>query len=205
MLRIYDTLRSGNAWKVRLLAGMLDVPLQRVTLSIDEGDLQTADFGRINPRRQVPVLELDDGRHISESFAILAYLAHGTPFLPVGRYELATVLSWLSFEQATHMPPLSSARLHLALRKDRSEDEAEVQAWQRAGHQALQTLEQHLSEQQSRDLVWLSGTCPTIADVALYPYTRLAPMGGVMLDDYPCIGRWLAGVEAIPGYSPLTY
>ena len=41
-MRLYDTLRSGNAWKVRLLASLLGLKLERITLSIDKGDLKQA-------------------------------------------------------------------------------------------------------------------------------------------------------------------
>jgi hypothetical protein len=44
---LYDTQRSGNAWKVRLLAGFLGVPLQRRTLSIDRGDLRRGRHDRV--------------------------------------------------------------------------------------------------------------------------------------------------------------
>ena len=39
-MKLYDTLRSGNAWKVRLLAAYLGMRLERHTLSIDRGDLR---------------------------------------------------------------------------------------------------------------------------------------------------------------------
>src|SRR5690554_6584174 len=115
MLILYDTLRSGNAWKVRLLAGLLGVPLERRTLSIDRGDLTRQAFLDVAPMAHVPVLKLRDGTHLAESMAILQYLARGTAWWPEDALAQAQVLSWLSFEQDRHMKPLAQLRLHLAL------------------------------------------------------------------------------------------
>ncbi|MBM2712942.1 glutathione S-transferase N-terminal domain-containing protein [Mesorhizobium caraganae] len=81
-LRLYDTQRSGNAWKVRLLAGFIACPLERRTLSIDRGDLRTPEFAAVSRFRQVPVLELGNGGTIVESAAILFFLAQGTAWWP---------------------------------------------------------------------------------------------------------------------------
>jgi glutathione S-transferase len=47
---------------------------------------------------------------------------------------------------------------------------------------------------------WAVAGRPTIADVALYPYVKLAPEGGFDLAAWPAIGAWLARFEALPGY-----
>lgn len=196
---LYDTLRSGNAWKVRLLAGYLGLPLARRTLSIDRGDLAQPAFRAIAPLGQVPVLRIDEHTHLPESAAILHYLAQGTPWWPQARLAQARVLSWLAFEQERHMKPLAKLRLHLALRRDRDPGEGEVLRWRTEALDALVLLEAQLQASE-----WVAGgDVAGIADVALYPYTRLAPMGGIDLSPYPAIVRWLARMEALPGYQPL--
>jgi len=50
---------------------------------------------------------------------------------------------------------------------------------------------------------WVAGNALSIADVALYPYTRLAPMGGIDLGAFPSIRSWLERMEAHPGYESL--
>ena len=47
---------------------------------------------------------------------------------------------------------------------------------------------------------FLTGSEPTIADVAAYSYIAHAPEGNVSLDDYANIRAWLARVEALPGF-----
>src|SRR3546814_10312112 len=70
-LELIDTKLSGNGWKVRLMAGYLNIPLKRTSLSIVDGDLEDESFALINPVRQVPVLRTREGRWLSESPAIL--------------------------------------------------------------------------------------------------------------------------------------
>jgi glutathione S-transferase len=201
-MRLYDTQRSGNAWKVRLLASLLGIELERVTLSIDKGDLGQASFLARNPLAQVPVLELDDGRLISESLAILYYLAQGTPWWPADTVTQAQVLTWLSFEQALHMRPIAQLRLHLSLRRDKSENDADMKACKVEALEALRLLDNRLRAQGPNQWV-ATDERPSIADVALYPYTRLSVLGGIDLGSCLAVQGWLTRMEALPGYQPL--
>lgn len=201
-MKLCDTQRSGNAWKVRLLAGFLGIPLQRETLSIDRGDLRSPAFLAVAPMGQVPVLALEDGTHLGESMAILYFLAQGSAWWPSGTASQARVLAWLSFEQERHMKPLAQLRLHLALHRDRDPASEEFVRLAHEARQSLQILEAQLSRQGATGWV-ATADAPSIADVALYPYTRLAPMGGIELSAYPAITAWLARIEQLPGYQPL--
>jgi glutathione S-transferase len=67
------------------------------------------------------------------------------------------------------------------------------------GHTALGVMENHLAD---RD--WFVGETASIADIALYAYTHVAPEGGFELTDYPAIRAWLDRVSALPGYIPIT-
>ncbi|WP_416047054.1 glutathione S-transferase family protein [Cupriavidus basilensis] len=199
-MRIIDTQRSGNCWKVRLLASFLGINLRRTTLSIDRGDLKSATFVADAPMKKVPVLELDDGSMLSESGAILFYLAHGTRWWPQELNEQAQTLAWMHFEQEQHMRPLAQLRLHLALKKDLTLFDAQVRNWLQESNDALAILEARLTTGRQ----WVStNTAPSISDVALYPYTRMSPMGGVALNDYPLVQAWMARIESLPGYEPL--
>jgi glutathione S-transferase len=81
-MRLYDYAASGNCFKVRLLLALLGREYERVPVDIFAGDTLTDAFGALNPLRETPVLELDDGRVLTQSNAILWFLAEGTPFLP---------------------------------------------------------------------------------------------------------------------------
>lgn len=99
MLTLFDYLPSQNAWKVRLLLNHLGRPYRTVPISIFEGAGQSAEFRRVSPTGTVPAIQLDDGRVLAESNAILAYLADGTPYLPGDPFDRARVQQWLHFEQ----------------------------------------------------------------------------------------------------------
>lgn len=201
-MRLYDTQRSGNAWKVRLMAGLLGIDLPRTTLSIDKGDLRNPSFVQRHLLRQVPILELDDGTTLSESMAILHYLAAGSAYWPSDRVDQAHVLTWLSFEQAQHMRPLAQLRLHLSLRRDMKPDDADMRACRAEATEALDRLNEQLARQGAGSWV-ATHKHPSITDVALYPYTRMASLGGLDLAAFPHLEPWLRQVELLPGYQAL--
>ncbi len=75
MLTLYGFLRSGNVYKVRLLLAQLGIPHRRIDVSQLTADTARAEFRAVNPIGKVPTLVFDDGRVLSESGAILHYLA----------------------------------------------------------------------------------------------------------------------------------
>src|SRR5215471_5542046 len=109
-MTLYDNLTSGNGYKVRLLLSLLGQRFRLVLKNIFRGETRTPEFLAINPNGRIPVLELDDGQRLSESDAILFYLAEGTPFLPTDRLGRARILQWMFFEQYSHEPYIAVAR-----------------------------------------------------------------------------------------------
>src|SRR6185295_1726641 len=97
-MRLYDYAASANCLKARILLRQLGAEWERVPVDLFAGESVAAEHLARNPAGRTPVLELDDGRTIPESNAILLYLAEGTPFLPSDRVELARVHGWLFFE-----------------------------------------------------------------------------------------------------------
>src|SRR3989442_5036444 len=113
MLKLDDYLPSGNGSKVRLLLSQLGIRFGLVEKDILKGETRTSEFLAINPNGRIPVLELEDGRRLAESGAILFYLAEGTCFLPEPRHARAQVLQWMFFEQYSHEPYIAVARFWL--------------------------------------------------------------------------------------------
>ena len=71
---------SGNSYKVRLLLAFLKREVELVDVEAGSAALTAAkDEGRL-PFGKAPVLELDDGRLLPESNAILCWLGEGTRF-----------------------------------------------------------------------------------------------------------------------------
>ncbi len=189
---------SGNCYKIQLLAGLLDLSYRWVAVDILAGETRSDAFLQKNPAGQIPLLELDDGRCISESNAILNYLAQGSEFLPDDAYERARVLQWQFFEQYSHEPYIAVARFinkYLGLPEDRR---GEYEARQEGGYRALSVMEQQLSRSP-----FMAGERATIADISLYAYTQVADEGGFDLAGYPAIRDWLERIRELPGYSPM--
>jgi glutathione S-transferase len=154
-------------------------------------------LSELNPALRVPTLVLDDGRSLAESNAIIFYFAEGTDYLPEDRYERGKVLQWLFFEQYSHEPHIAVARFWTLA--GITPEESERLAKSRAGHAALQAMDRHLAEH-----AFLVDDRYTIADIALYAYTHVAPEGGFELGPYPGIQAWLARVATQPGHIAIT-
>ena len=190
-MRLHDYDASGNCFKVRLLLALLDLDYERVPVDIFAGDTLTPEFGRLNILRETPVLELDDGRVLVQSNAILWYLAEGSRYLPQTAYERGEVVQWLSFEQERVMSGIGSARFRILTGRDADVVPARLEL----GRTALAALEARLADRR-----FLVGDACSIADIANYAYTHVAPDAGYELDDYPAVSRWLGLVEAEPGF-----
>ncbi len=191
---LYDSPVSGNCYKVRLLFAHLGLPYERHELSVVDRSDREQVIGDLNPARRVPTLVLDDGRALAESNAIIWYFADGTEYLPEDRFERAKVMQWLFFEQYDHEPTLAVVRFWVAFAAT-PPPAAEIDARRAAGHRALDALERGLG-----DAPFLVGGRYSIADIALYAYTHVAPEGGFDLSGYPAIGAWMARIAGQPGH-----
>jgi glutathione S-transferase len=198
-LRLYDYLSSGNGYKCRLLLRQLKLPFERIELDIMENQTRTPEYLAKNPNGKIPLLELDDGRCLAESDAIIWYLADGTRFLPDDRFARAEVLQWMFFEQYSHEPNIATSRFIVTHLPSDSPRRGELARKKELGDAALAVMERHLA---GRDF-FVEGRY-TIADIALYAYTHVADEGGFDLAAYPAIGRWLARVRQQPGHTRIT-
>lgn len=191
-LRLYDYAASANCYKVRLLLAQLDRAYERVAVDIFGGDTLTDEFGRINPFRSTPVLEIEPGRCLIESNAILVYLAEGTPFSPVGAVERAEVVRWLIYEQSDVMPGLGGLRFRLQTGR-LAPDDPEAVRRRGVGEEVLGVLDAHLSSR-----AFLVGDAYSIADIAVYGYTHVAHEAGYEMERWPHVQAWLRRVAEQP-------
>lgn len=195
MLRLYDFLDSGNGYKVRLMLSHLGLAYERIELDIMKGETRTPDYLAKNPNGRIPLLELEDGRFLPESNAILFYLAEGTEFLSSDRYDRAETLQWMFFEQYNHEPNIAVCRHWLLHHEMTPEMARELPLKQEKGYAALDVMERHLATH-----AFFVQDRYGIADIALYAYTHVAHQGGFDLAHYPQIGDWLTRVQAQPGH-----
>ncbi len=198
-MRLFTYAGSANGYKAELLLALLGRRYERVELSIFDGESRTPAFLAMNPAGRVPVLERDDGTFLPESNAIVWHLARGTVFAPHSQIDEDRALAWLFFEQSEIEPVIGSARFWILTGRDRErKDElARRLAW---GESTLALLDRELANR-----AWLVGDRPSVADIAVYAYTHVAPDAGLALP--PHVTAWCRRIAALPGYvaGPAPY
>ena len=195
MLTLFDYLPSRNAWKVRQLLAHLGMPYRSQIVSIFEGEGRDPAFLALNPSGRVPVLQLEDGRALAESNAILAYLADGTPYLPSDPFERAKVHQWLSFEQENVESVIGALRHWTMTGKVSKRDPAIVEGKRKGALRTLAILDEQLSQRP-----FIAGDAYTIADIALFAYAARAEEAGIPLAPYPHFRAWVERVAAQPNH-----
>jgi glutathione S-transferase len=198
-MKLYDYLPSQNGWKIRTLLHLAGRELPTEYVSIFEGAGRGDDFLNRNPMGAVPVLELDDGRSIAESNAILVFLAQGTPYLPSDPVDQARVLQWLFFEQNYVEPVIGSLRYWALTGRILQHDPAVIAQKQAAGERALEALDRHLVR---RD--FLADDRFGIADIAVYAYSHLAQDAHLSLASLPNFGAWTRRVATQAELPPVV-
>jgi glutathione S-transferase len=194
MLTLFDYLPSQHSYKVRLLLNHLQLPYRSEMISIFEGEGQRPDYLSVNPAGAVPAIRLDDGRVLAESNAILAFLAHGTRYLPGDAFEQARVHQWMSFEQ-NHVGAIATLRHWTMTGKLARRPEAVVAMRRRGSLKALGILDRELGMRP-----FIAGESYTIADMSIFAYTHLAHEAGLPLADYHNAAGWIERVQAQEGF-----
>lgn len=193
-ITLYGFKLSGHSHRAELMLRLLDLPFRFEAVDIFNGEQRSDAFGELNCFRAVPVID-DAGTVIADSVAILVYLAgrydDARTWLPADCVAQAQVHRWLSVaqNQIAHGP----ARARVIQKFKGPYDLAQAQAL--AGR-VFGVLDAELAR---RDFI--TGKHPTIADVALYSYTSVAPEGGIDMAPYPAINAWLKRVEALPRFE----
>jgi len=194
-MKIYGDVESGNCYKLKLICALLALEYDWIAIDILSGETRNESFLALNRNGQIPVCVTDDGEVLTESNAILYYLAQGSDYWPDDRVAQTRVLEWQFFEQYNHEPSVAVARFIRYYQKMPEQRLAEYETKLKAGYRALDLMEKHLAAH-----AFMVGPDCTIADISLYAYTHVADEGGFDLDNYPSIQSWLARIESIPGY-----
>ena len=200
MLRLYDYLPSGNGYKVRLTLKYLNIPYRLAELDIIQGATRTAEFLAKNPNGRIPLLEVPGRGFLAESHAIISLLAEGSELMPAEPWVRANVWQWLCFEQYNLEPNIATIRFWVRIQNKTAAELGERLTEKLSkGYEALGVLERGLA---GKD--FLVANRFTLADIALYAYTHVAPEGGVSLEAYPNIRAWITRVAAQPRHAPIT-
>jgi glutathione S-transferase len=197
-IKVYGDSISGNCYKIKLLCSELDIDYDWQELDILTRATRTPEFLAMNPNGRVPLLELPDGRYLAESNAILCYLAEGTPLCGTDRFERASVLQWMFFEQYSHEPYIATSRFIMRYLGSPPDRRADLEQKKAPGNMALSILDRQLLQ-----TPFLAGDRFTLADIALFAYTHVAEEGGFDMDGWRGIGTWIARIMSRPNYKPM--
>jgi maleylpyruvate isomerase len=199
-VKLYDYWRSSSAWRVRIALHIKGVAYEReaVNLSPHGGAQHAPAFREKNPIGQVPVLELDDGRRITQSMAIIAYLDERFPaplLLPADAWLRARARQLAEMVNAG-IQPLQNLDTLLRVKHELGGD---AEAWAR--HfigRGLGALELAAAETAGTYLV---GEAPSLADLYLVPQLYNARRYGVELAPFPLLVRVEAACAALPAFQ----
>ncbi len=197
---LHNYVLSGNCYKIRLMASLLNVTYESIAVDFHPGQEHKSEpLLQLNPAGTLPVLTTTDGTVLTETQAMLVWLAQqhdpSNSWWPVhSKPQITRVVQWLGFASRL-TATVGELRLHSMLNKP-----VNVTAVKTGAKVVLRELESHLTEQRINNLQWLTGDTPTVADIACFPYTALSPDAGIEHDDYPAIRRWLHRLRSLPGF-----
>jgi GSH-dependent disulfide-bond oxidoreductase len=187
---------TPNGHKVHIMLEECALPYRVHPIDIGAGDQFSPEFLAISPNNKIPALvdsDGPDGRPISmfESGAILIYLASKTGrLLPEGVRERYVALQWLMF-QVGHIGPMLGQAHHFRQYAPERIEYA-VDRYTREAARLYGVMDRHLAE-----LPYFAGAY-SVADIAMYPWTRSHENQGIDLAQFPNVRRWQQAIAARP-------
>ena len=186
MYKLYTMLRSGNSYKVRMLLARLDIRYRLIETDIFKGETRTPDFLMKNPEGHVPVLELPDRRYLSESNAILVYLARTNPaagLLPSNPAAEARCIEWMNW-LASNVHAMSYGQIWRPRRF--IDDERQFPALKAKGEQSVREQYAYIESLLADGREWAVPGGYTVVDPYLLVFYRWGQRIGLdMKNAYP--------------------
>ncbi|MBQ4850388.1 glutathione S-transferase family protein [Pseudoalteromonas sp. MMG012] len=192
-IKLYGHPLSGHTHKVSLFLSILQLEYEFEIVDLKAKQHQSDAFLKLNAFGQVPVLKHAE-RVICDSSAILVYLAkvfdNSGIWYPSSPVKQAMIHRLLAVSSGPLVMGPAMLRGIKQLNKPGDYEQAIV-----VTTQLYQGLERLLH---SHD--WLACSTPTIADIALYSYIKLAEGASDINGKFPSILNWQSKVESLPGF-----
>jgi glutathione S-transferase len=194
-MKLYVFPIAPNPTRVRLYlaekaAGGARIELEQVTVDLRVGQQRSPDHLARNPFGRLPVLELEDGTHLTESVAIIEYLEELHPDPPLIGADPRTRARVRELERIAELGVLHPvARILHATRSPLGlPPNLEVAAHARTLlPPALAVLDARLADGRP----FVAGERPTIVDGTLAAALQFARFGEVEIDPrYEALARW---------------
>jgi maleylacetoacetate isomerase len=201
-MKLYGYWRSGTSYRVRLALALKGQTIETVPVNLAEGEHRQPDFLAVNPQGLVPTLQLDDGRLLSQSPAIIEYLDQTFPgprLFPEDPFEAARVRQYAGII-GCDVHPMQNLRVlkYLQNELDHSRDEAFAWAahWITVG---LEAMEETLLREDGAGNAFLTGPEPTAAECYLLPQLYAARRFGADLQKCPNLLRIEQNMTSLDG------
>jgi len=166
-------------------------------IDIGAGDQFKPDFLKISPNNKIPAIvdpNGPDGKPISifESGAILLYLAAKTgKFLPKNTRAKYDVLQWLMFQMGGLGPMLGQNHHFRTYAPEKIE--YAINRYTNEAKRLYGVLDRQLSKHP-----FIAGKEYSIADIAIFPWTRNWKNQGIEIDEFPHFKKWFEKISARP-------
>jgi len=196
-MKLYAYWRSSASWRARIALAWKQVPYDYVPVNMLKQEQRQETYRSVNAIGQVPTLELDDGRRLAQSLAILEYLEETIPqppLLPRDPYQRA-VTRQLAEIVNSGIQPLQNTGVLEAIVELGTTREAWARRWIGDGLDALmRTAAPHAGQFLVADTV-------TIADVCLVPQLYNARRFGLDVARWPLLARIEAACNDLDAFQ----
>jgi glutathione S-transferase len=199
MYRLHGLCQSGNTFKVAFLLRALGQPWEPVFVDFMNGITRSEAWRQANNEMgEIPVLEDEDGRLLTQSAVILLHLArrHGA-FEGQSEREQEEVLRWLFFDNHKFTSYFATLRYMKSFAAT-APDPAVAAFLRPRIDNAFGILDKHLDARR-----FVVGDAPTIADLSLCGYLFYPPeeSGYDIGQRFPRIAAWLERLRGMAGWA----
>ena len=190
-MKLFHEVR-GCSLAVDIVARELAIPLDLIWVDVPRKLLPDgSDYYKVNPKGQVPALELPDGQFLTEGSVIMQYLADQHPqsgmIAPAGSLERYRIMEWMSFIASD----LHKGGFMPLFKKTTPADYRPIA--RQLVLTRLQWLNAHLADRE-----YLTGSAFTIADAHCYTIAMWTEYHDIDVSPWPHLKAYLARISARP-------
>ena len=181
---------TPNGRKISIALEELGLEYTLKPVNIGKGDQFDPGFLAFSPNNRMPAI-IDhnddtggDPQPVFDSGAILLYLAEKTgKLIPADHQKRISTIEWLMWQMSGVGPMLGQAHHFNHYAKEKIP--YAMERYSIESNRLYGVMDRRLADHE-----WLAGDEYTIADIAVFPWTRTYERQGVAIDDYPNVERW---------------
>jgi len=206
-MKLYMHPVSMTSRPVRLFIADNKIPVEEVLVDVMKGEQYQQPYVGLNPNSLVPMID-DDGFRLTESSAILKYLADkiGSPAYPKDlkqRAKVNEVMDWINtnfYREWAYNLCYPQLFPHLKRRSDEAQA-ATLEFGKEQSKKWLKILNDHWIGPNNQ---YLCGNQITIADYFGAALVTLGELIRIDFSPYPNVRRWLDNIKKLPNWPKVN-